>query len=47
VAKEPESACEEKVQCLELGPLFDCVEKKCTSKETTKKEGDSHEESGK
>jgi len=46
VAKELGSDCEEKVQCSTLDPLFDCVEKKCTSKETGKKEEDSQEESG-
>ena len=47
MAKEPDYACEEKVQCFELGPSVDCVENKCASNETTKKEGDSQEGSGK
>ena len=47
MAKNLGSDCEENVQCTELNPLFDCVEKKCASNETRKKEGDSQEESGK
>jgi len=46
VAKKPGDACEEKVQCSEVGAGYDCVEKKCTSKETGKEVGDSQEESG-
>jgi hypothetical protein len=41
------SACVEKVQCSKLGISVDCVEKKCTSVEPVKKEGDIKEESGK
>jgi hypothetical protein len=47
VTKKPGDACEEKVQCSDLGAGYDCVEKKCTSKETGKEVGDSQEESGK
>lgn len=47
MAKENGSACEEKVQCSVLGTSFDCVDKKCTSGETVKKEGDIQEESRK
>jgi hypothetical protein len=46
VAKEMGSACEEKVQCSELGTGVDCVEKKCASTETVKKEEGSQKESG-
>lgn len=47
MVKEKGSACQEKVQCSELGSSFDCVEDKCTSQKTMEKEGDIQEGSGK